>query len=182
VIYFANEKNRPYMKMHPSTNSTSCQPFSTDIGTFVIDDNGRGSLFCSTGSLDLVGADAAGRLVGILAKVMSTASSDLIGVQTVEDSDLLVMDYSTQYEGSTANAILSTNIGHYFKLCKSTGSTTYGTPALQAILGKYIDPSTVSATAASTSGFVFQMKDYSTQSRKIWAQLVRASSNVVVYN
>jgi hypothetical protein len=180
AVYFANEKCRPYVKILPSTLSTNCQPMSTDIGSFVIESGGKGTLFGSTGVLDLFGEDAVGRVIGILAYVQSSNSSDFIGVQPIcFDEDLLVIDYSTVYAGSTANAIVSTNVGNYFKLCKTTGSTTYGTPTLQAVLAKYLDPSTMATSVNSTAGFNFMLKDFNATARKAYVSVARKASTAV---
>jgi hypothetical protein len=170
--------------MFPSAATTNCQPFSSDLGSIVIDgSSGCASLFASTGTMQLVGADAVGRVVGLLQNVTSTATTDPgVFVIPLKAGDNLLIDYSTVYAGSTANVIATTSIGQYLKLCKTTGSTTYGTPALQATLAKYIDPSTSADVPGSTTGsFVFQLKDFSTRTKRVLVSFVPLTTAAAVY-
>ena len=144
---------------------------STDLGKLVTVSSGQASLFVGTTS-----AVPARSIAGILAAVpaggIAASGAGTVTVQPIAPNEIVEADFSTSStdEGSTAIALVSTNIGYVFRVNGSGNNSG----AADAIEGQFFDATTCQTTiAASTVGCLY-LQDYSTDRRT--AHFVFASS------
>ena len=170
AYYFKNLPiGRSLVPLLPSDTATLYVPTTTDIGTLVMMSSNKGKTFASTVGPDLKLRVSTG-LLGLVHKVDSTgsthASTNPFYVMPVQEGDILIADVSTTYENSTVFYLNSTSLGRYFGPCYTTGSTTVGTEALEALYTANIDPSVADTSCESTKGHIFKLIGYSTRDKQ----------------
>ena len=147
----------------PGNTATRYVPTTTDIGCLAVMSSNLGYLFASTGAAD-ANLNLAHGIVGITAVVpegCTHGSSEPFYVEPLFVGSVIEADFATtDYAGSSANEVVTTNIGAYFRTCYTTGSTTVGTEALNAIRTRYIDPSTRSNVPVSSACQIFKLMSF----------------------
>jgi len=146
----------------PGNTTTKYVPTTTDIGCLAVMSSNLGYLFASTADAG-ASLNLAHGIVGITAYVPSGCthgSSEPFYVEPLFVGSVVEADFSTTYAGSTGWEVVTTNIGSYFKTCHTTGSTTVGTEALNALRTRYIDPSTRSNVPVSSDCQIFKLMSF----------------------
>jgi len=165
-----NDKMQKHLfPLYPGNTATKYVPTSTDIGVLAVMSSNLGYAFASTGAPD-IGLNLVNGVVGIVSYVDSTgtthgSTATPFYVDPLFVGDVVEADFSTVYAGSTVLELATTNIGAYYAPCYSTGSTSVGTEALNALRTRYIDPSTRSNVPCSSAAQIFKLMSYSTVSK-----------------